>query len=100
MALFYLAIIVSFFVLSSISRGSFNSECFLWCVFIHLLVPSSSCGFVLDSISECFSVLSVLFWGSPHVTDCQGDFTHNRKTGSKQAQDPPGSLHTIVSPVE
>ena len=68
--------------------------------FIHLLVPSSSCGFVLDSISECFSVLSVLFWGSPHVTDCQGDFTHNRKTGSKQAQDPPGSLHTIVSPVE
>ena len=28
---------------------------------IHLLVPSSSCDFVLVSISECFSLLSVLF---------------------------------------
>ncbi len=36
--------------------------------FRHLLVPSSSCGFVLVSISQCFSPLGVLFRGSPHVT--------------------------------
>ena len=44
-------LIVSVFVLSSISRGSFNSECFLWYVFIYLLVPSS-CGFVLVFLSS------------------------------------------------
>ena len=49
---FYMAVVVSVFVLFSISSGSFNSECFLgeW-GFINLLVPSSSCGFVLVSIS-------------------------------------------------
>ena len=30
----------------------------------------------------------------------KGEFTRNTKTGRKQAQDPPGSLHTIVSSVE
>ena len=37
--------------------------------FIHLLVPSSSCGFVLVSIS-CLTLHSVLFGGSAHVTVC------------------------------
>ncbi len=45
---------------------------------IHL-VPSSSCSFVLVNISWCFSLLSVVFGGSPHVSLWQGDFTHNRK---------------------
>ena len=57
LAIFYLAIVLGVFVLFSISQGSFNSECFLegegggGRVFIHLLVPSSACGFVLVSIS-------------------------------------------------
>ena len=59
LALFCLAIIVRVFVLSSISRGSFNSECFLWS----------------------------FFGGSPHVTGCGSVFLHtivNRwKKGSR-----------------
>ena len=43
---------------------------------IHLLVPSSSCGFVLVSISRCFSLLSVLFRGSAHVTACGRVISH------------------------
>ena len=54
-----------------------------WCMmeFIPLLVPSSSCGFVVVSICLCFSFLSVLFWCSAHVCHSlwQGDFTHSRK---------------------
>ena len=59
MAINYLVIVVSVFVLLSISSGSFNSE---WLggggrggegggAVIPLLVPSSSSGFVLVSIS-------------------------------------------------
>ena len=49
--------------------------------FLHLPVPSSSCGFVLVSISLCFSLLSVLFGCSAHVCQnlWQGDYTHNCK---------------------
>ena len=54
--IFYLVIVVSVFVLLSISSGSFNSECLGgWgrggVAVIPLLVPSSSSGFVLVSIS-------------------------------------------------
>ena len=77
----YLAVTVSVFVLFSISSGSFTSECFLWedgggGGGIHLLVPISSCGFVLVSISRCFSLLSVLFRGSAHVTACGRVISH------------------------
>ena len=64
MAIYYLVIVVSVFVLLSISSGSFNSECLGgerrgkggWAgggggAVIPLLVPSSSSGFVLVSIS-------------------------------------------------
>ena len=49
MVVFYLAIVVSVFVLFSISSGSFNSECFVrgGGGDIHRLLPSFSCGFVL-----------------------------------------------------
>ena len=75
----YLAVTVSVFVLFSISSGSFTSECFLWEEVgggIHLLVSISSCGFVLVSISRCFSLLSVLFRGSAHVTACGRVISH------------------------
>ncbi len=70
------------FCFVSISQGSFNSECFGVGVGgrgSYFLVPSSYCSFVLVSISQCFSLLSVLFGGSPHVSLWQGDFRHNRK---------------------
>ena len=56
MAIYYLVIVVSVFVLLSISSGSFNSECFGGVgggggAVIPLLVLSSSSGFVLVSIS-------------------------------------------------
>ena len=35
---------------------------------------------------------------SPHVSQTVAEWLH--LTGGKQAQDPPGSLHTVVSPVE
>ena len=45
LAFFCLAIVVSVFVLSSISYGSFHSERFLLGLFHTLLPSSSSCGF-------------------------------------------------------
>ena len=47
--------------------------------------------------SPSVSLLLVCFSGVVHMSQpVAGYFTHN----GKQAQDPPGSLHTIVSPVE
>ena len=63
---------------------------------IHLLVPSSSCGFVLVSISKCFSLLSVLFGGSPQVTARgKGDFTHHGKRVVNRLKIPQG-LSTLL----
>ena len=62
---------------------------------IHV-VPSSSCGFVLVSISKCFSPLSVLFGGSPHVTARgKGDFTHHGKRVVNRLKIPQG-LSTLL----
>ena len=70
-----------------------------WCMgeFIPLLVPSSSCGFVLVSICLCFSLLSVLFGCSAYVCHSlwQGDFTHSRKQVVNRLKIPQG-LSTLL----
>ena len=78
LAFFCLAIAVSWWFCLAFHRAPFYCECFLSGLFHTLFYPSprSSCDFGL------FSVWLHLW------------------IGGKQAQDPPWSLHTILSPVE
>ena len=81
MAIYYLVIVVSVFVLLSISSGSFNSECLgggggggqsYPCLYPALLVVL----FLLAFLSVSLSLHSVLFGGSAHVTACGRVISH------------------------
>ena len=66
---------------------------------------SSSSSSSFSSSSSSFFVFFLsqsAYRGVCHICQClwQDDFRHNREQGGKQAQDPPGSLHTVVSSVE
>ena len=98
---FCLAVIVSVFVLSSVPSGSFNSECFLWCVFSYTFLYPALFLVLFRLAFPNVSLLLVSFLGVVYMSQPVAGWFHTQMlTGGKQAQDPPGSLHSIVSPVE
>ena len=56
LAFFCLAIVVSVFALCSISSGSFNSECFLWCFFEESLVIHHKKNYWLYKDATCHNL--------------------------------------------
>ena len=68
LAFFRLAVIVIVFVLSSVSSGSFNSECFLWCVFSYTFLYPALFVVLFWLAFPSVSLLLVSFSGVVHMS--------------------------------
>ena len=80
-------------------RAPFILNASFWVFFIHFYPGPSCCDFGLLVFPRASLFLVCCLGRSPHVSQTVVGWLH-LWTGGKQAQDPPGSLHTIVSPVE
>ena len=92
-----MAIVVSILILFSISSGSFNSECFLGegGGLYTFLYPAFLVVLFWLAFFKCFSLLIVLFRGSPHVTACGRVISHNGKQVVNRLKIPQG-LSTLL----